>query len=497
MANGNFIVQNGLQVGPLTIDAATGSINTTGTVTVGGVSVSEISKNDSSIRINDTGTSSNITFVVDSVTEHVMTQYLTTLNGNLAVNGIAESTSTTTGALVVAGGAGIAGAVHAGSIQATPIGSTTASTGAFTSLVAQTETVGGLQANAIGNITPGTGLFTTLGANGIVTITNTTDNNGTQYTSGALQVYGGAGIHGSLYVQGNVYAGNIISASSTTLVVDNPLVYLQGSNPETYNYEIGMYSHFGNSSIAYPTANYYQHTGVVRDHNDSTWKIFSNVPEPSGGTINFTNAIYDAVKLGKLTVANNTASSSTITGAVVVSGGVGIAGALNVGSIATVAGITTSAGILPSANASIDIGSTSSWFNNIYGTSTHALYADLAENYQGDKSYSPGTVVMFGGEQEVTLATANTTAVAGVVSTNPAHLMNGALTGHNVVAVAFTGRVPCNVIGPVKKGDLMVSAGFGFAKTNNDPKVGTVIGKALQDYLGETKGVIEVVVGRF
>jgi hypothetical protein len=123
--------------------------------------------------------------------------------------------------------------------------------------------------------------------------------------------------------------------------------------------------------------------------------------------------------------------------------------------------------------------------------------ADLAENFQADKFYNPGTVMMFGGDQEVTLAEADTTAVAGVVSTNPAHLMNGGLTGTNVVPLALTGRVPCQVVGPIKKGDLLVSAGFGFAKVNNNPAVGTVIGKAIMDFPMQSKGVIEVVVGRF
>jgi hypothetical protein len=123
--------------------------------------------------------------------------------------------------------------------------------------------------------------------------------------------------------------------------------------------------------------------------------------------------------------------------------------------------------------------------------------ADLAENYQADKFYNPGTVVMFGGDEEITAATPETTAVAGVISTNPAHLMNGALTGANVLAVALVGRVPCMVIGPAVKGDLMVSAGFGYAKVNNNPTAGTVIGKSLNDFPVHGKGVIEIAVGRF
>jgi hypothetical protein len=162
----------------------------------------------------------------------------------------------------------------------------------------------------------------------------------------------------------------------------------------------------------------------------------------------------------------------------------------------TAGNVNIGGNIIPSSNVAYNIGSSTAWYNNIYGTATHALYADLAENYQADKSYNPGTVLMFGGAQEVTVADADTTRIAGVVSTNPAHLMNGALHGSNVVPLALMGRVPCNVIGPVAKGDLLVSAGFGFAKTNNSPAVGTVLGKALQDFPVAAKGVIEVVVGR-
>jgi hypothetical protein len=155
----------------------------------------------------------------------------------------------------------------------------------------------------------------------------------------------------------------------------------------------------------------------------------------------------------------------------------------------------SSTAITPVANVTYNIGSQGMWFNTIYGTAQHSLYADLAENYQADAYYEPGTVVEFGGAQEITLGSADSTRVAGVVSTNPAHLMNGGLSGPNVAAVALTGRVPCKVIGPTVKGDLMVSAGWGFAKVNNNAGVGQVIGKALVDFSG-AKGMIEVVIGK-
>ena len=124
-----------------------------------------------------------------------------------------------------------------------------------------------------------------------------------------------------------------------------------------------------------------------------------------------------------------------------------------------------------------------------------SLLADIAENYQADGNYEPGTVVDFGGEKEVTIATRDSRKVAGVVSTSPAQIMNGALKGQNVLPIALIGRVPCKVVGPVVKGDLMISAGFGYACSHPNPQTGQVIGKALADH-NSAKGVIEIVVGR-
>ena len=131
-------------------------------------------------------------------------------------------------------------------------------------------------------------------------------------------------------------------------------------------------------------------------------------------------------------------------------------------------------------------------------TATAAKYADLAENYLGDAQYEPGTVLVFGGEQEITTTNAKgDRRVAGVVTTNPAHLMNSALEGDYVVGLALQGRVPCKVIGTVFKGDMLVTSAIpGYAVVDNNPKMGTVIGKAVETKVGDGKGVIEVVVGR-
>ena len=131
------------------------------------------------------------------------------------------------------------------------------------------------------------------------------------------------------------------------------------------------------------------------------------------------------------------------------------------------------------------------------GSKLNATYADLAEKYTADADYEPGTVLIFGGKHEVTLSNDfDSTRVAGVVTTNPAYTMNNDCEGEHVVNIALQGRVPVKVLGPIFKGDLLVSAGNGYATANNMARAGTIIGKSLENF-NEATGVIEVAVGRF
>ena len=131
------------------------------------------------------------------------------------------------------------------------------------------------------------------------------------------------------------------------------------------------------------------------------------------------------------------------------------------------------------------------------GSKLNATYADLAEKYVADAEYEPGTVLSFGGEHEVTISqVANSTRVAGVVTTDPAYTMNDECQGEFVATIALQGRVPVKVNGPVYKGDLLVAGTNGFAIVNNDARAGTIIGKSLENF-NEESGVIEVAVGRF
>lgn len=149
------------------------------------------------------------------------------------------------------------------------------------------------------------------------------------------------------------------------------------------------------------------------------------------------------------------------------------------------------------SNAVGNIGSSTTYFNTLFAKATSAQYADIAEMYEADQIIEPGTVVCFGGVKEVTMCLEDACRrVAGVISTNPSYLMNSGQTGDYVVPVALTGRVPCKVTGVVRKGDMMVATSNGRARAEDNPALGSVIGKALADFDGQD-GVIEVVVGRY
>ena len=142
-------------------------------------------------------------------------------------------------------------------------------------------------------------------------------------------------------------------------------------------------------------------------------------------------------------------------------------------------------------------GSIQGTWSLIGASKLQATYADLAEYYEGDQEYEPGTVLIFGGDKEVTAAgVLNDTRLAGVVTTNPAYVMNTEQTGIKV-CIALAGRVPCKVVGRVKKGDMLTTSNTpGYAVKSLVPTVGAIIGKALEDKDYGEAGVIQIAIGR-
>ena len=122
----------------------------------------------------------------------------------------------------------------------------------------------------------------------------------------------------------------------------------------------------------------------------------------------------------------------------------------------------------------------------------------LAEYCQGDSIYEPGTVLVYGGANEVTVSTLeNDHRIAGVVTADAAYAMNGACSAPRNL-VALQGRVECLVVGNIQKGDLIVSSNLAGVATSAVGNVvaGAVIGKAMQSYSSTQVGKIFVAVGR-
>jgi hypothetical protein len=145
-----------------------------------------------------------------------------------------------------------------------------------------------------------------------------------------------------------------------------------------------------------------------------------------------------------------------------------------------------------------NIGSSANYFNQVFATATTALYADVAERFAADELLEPGTVVELGGVREITRSINDLSEnVFGVISTRPAYTMNGAAGDDDThPRVAMTGRVPVKVVGYVKKGDRLVSAGSGQARAAQpgEATAFNVIGRSLVDKPTPEPGTIEAIV---
>jgi hypothetical protein len=248
---------------------------------------------------------------------------------------------------------------------------------------------------------------------------------------------------------------------------------------------------YGNSNVATFLASFGSNT-ITTTGNVSVGNIIGNGSQLTGlpaptvaqditSTGNMSIMTYD----GNLKYVNNaTVEPST--------GNITSAGNITASNMSVGTGNVTLGTLTTGANTTA--GTITGNFSLSAGSRLNATFADLAEYYEADNPYEAGTVLEFGGDKEVTLAEDNTTRVAGVVSTNPAYVMNSTCEGEHTVALALQGRVPCKVRGKIFKGDMLVSGGNGFARPVLFPVLGTVIGKALENFEGE--GVIEVAVSR-
>jgi hypothetical protein len=176
------------------------------------------------------------------------------------------------------------------------------------------------------------------------------------------------------------------------------------------------------------------------------------------------------------------------TGPLTYAGAFSATGNITAGNISAGTGTITGGNIVNSnANGVGNIGSSTAYFNTVFAKAASAQYADVAEKYVADVLYPPGTVDYA------------STRIAGVVSTNPALIMNSGEKSDTAVEVALLGRIPCRVVGKINRGDLLCSSrlrGVATKLHDNLYKPGSIIGKSLQDFDSDTEGTIEILVGR-
>jgi hypothetical protein len=229
---------------------------------------------------------------------------------------------------------------------------------------------------------------------------------------------------------------------------------------------------------------------ITVDTTSGTLRVHDGI---TAGGSNIATVSYVTAQISALS-ANSISSGTTSVNIPSSGGNVVITVAGN--SIATF----TAAGIINGqANGVGNIGNATGYFNTVFAKATSAQYADLAEMYVSDNNYTPGTVVEFGGECEITISsTSHSTAVAGVISTNPSYLMNSAQVGEHVLPVALTGRVPCRVQGPIRKGDVLVSSLIpGVAqRIGMNWQPGCILGKSMEAINSTDIETIEIAVGR-
>ena len=197
---------------------------------------------------------------------------------------------------------------------------------------------------------------------------------------------------------------------------------------------------------------------------------------------------------------SGTVEGGTLTdGTVSISSGA-ITGAQAITSVSTITGVTLTDGSF-SVNSGAITGATTGNFSGTVtaglfsGTATAARYADLAEKYTTDADYEAGTVVKIGGDAEITMTTEHADSeVFGVISTDPAYLMNKDIDG---LPVALQGRVPVKVIGKVEKGQRLTSSdvpGLAWAADVSTP-LQAIIGRSLENKTDGNEGVVEAVIG--
>ena len=291
------------------------------------------------------------------------------------------------------------------------------------------------------------------------------------------------GFNLSSAIAGALFTGTVSTAATLSGITASQ--FLRSDQATSSSYAVTVGSLLVGSDLTVATSS--GDVNVTNGTSNKDLNLFIN----KGG--NSTKAIGITGTNGRVTLGND----------LNVTGAANVTGTTTLGVTSITGATTLAAQMLPSANISVELGSTSFRWANVWattfrGTAITASYADLAERFEADTSYLPGTVVELGGAKEITAASQDLSdQVFGVISTRAGFLMNGE-AGNDIThpPVAMQGRVPVRVTGTVKKGDRLVSAGAGLARSakRNEISAFNVLGRALEDKTTDGEGLIEAIV---
>lgn len=366
-------------------------------------------------------------------------------------------------------------------------------TGTGANVVGTLNVTGDISGTVLGPLANGTSNVRIPASNGNVIISSAGNANIFTVTGVGSNVVGAFGVSGNANVGNLGTAGRVIASVVESNVATGTAPFTVASTTRVNNLNVA-YANVTDftvmsaltTGIYYPT--FVSGTAAANYAQGSNTAFSANIANGSFTATTFVGALSGAATTAG-TVTTNAQPNITSVGTL---SSLSVTGNVSAGNISVSVGNILTTNITTGANTTQG-NLTGNWVLTA-GSRLQATYADLAEYYEADQTYSPGTVLEFGGDKEVTVAQDGTTRVAGVVSTDPAYGMNAKCPGI-AVAVALQGRVPTKVRGTIRKGDMMVSAGDGFARPSNNPNMGSVIGKALENFDG-IEGIIEVVVGR-
>ena len=479
----------------------TGNLNATSLITAPRL-VSNIATGTSPLSVTSTTRVANLNVAYANVTDYVSVTFQATGTYYPLL------TSATSGNVAQSANAGLAFNVDTGTLTAT------AFTGRLTTNAQPNITsVGTLTSLSVtGNISSGNASLGNLATanyvnvNNILTVTGNanvgnlgtstaiiTTSNITTINSGLLQ-NGNSNV--SITSNSNV---SIAVAGFNKLVLTSTGANITGTANISGNANVG---NLGTSGLITATGNITGSQVITTVTNGTAPFVVTSTTQVANlfvATANVAYSVAGANVTGAVAYATtaNAVAGGNVSGQVgnaLVAGTVYTAAQANITSVGTLTGLTLANAAIISVGSNTNVGTFTGNFSLSAGSRLNATYADLAEYYEADARYEAGTVLAFGGDKEVTLSEDGTTRVAGVVSTNPAYVMNSLCRGQYIVALALQGRVPCKVRGTIRKGDMLISGGNGYARVSNSPNMGTVIGKALENFEGE--GIIEVAVGR-